>query len=160
MTIEQIAERLTTAGLTVAVAESATGGLLSAELSRLPGSSAYFRGGIVAYDATSKTQLLGIPLSLLEEHGSVSAAACNAMAEAARRLFQADFGLAETSISGPNGATDSKPVGLSYVAVASAKGAQFRKSHLRGSRQQNRQAATTSALDLLASSLPLPTSDS
>jgi nicotinamide-nucleotide amidase len=156
MSLEDLADRLTTAGLTVAVAESATGGLIAAELSRLPGSSAYFKGGIVAYDATSKTELLGIPKGLFEDHGSVSAEACKAMAEAARRLFQADFGLSETSIAGPAGATEAKPVGLSYVALASAKGTQLKESRLTGNREENRRSIAETALALLAEGLPSP----
>ena len=146
----QAVARLRELGLTVAVAESATGGLISAELSRLPGSSAWFKGGLVAYDADSKTRILGIPKGLFVDHGSVSAEACRALAEAARRLFGADFGLGETSIAGPDGATDSKPLGLSYVAVATTAGTEVREAHLSGDRQANRQAIVDAALDLLA----------
>jgi len=149
----ELAEQLTAAGLTVAVAESAAGGLISAEMTRLAGSSAYFRGGIVAYDDTSKTNLLGIPGALLDEHGSVSAEACRAMAEAARRLFGADYGIGETSIAGPGGATETKPVGLSYVAVASAETTGLRELRVAGDREQNRRAIAAAAVALLGDAL-------
>jgi nicotinamide-nucleotide amidase len=153
MTIEDLARRLTVAGLTVAVAESASGGLIAAELSRVSGSSAYFKGAVVAYDSASKTDLLGIAPSILQEHGSVSPEACTAMAQAARRLFQADLGLAETGIAGPGGATPGKPVGLSYVALATARGSQVEEHHLKGSRNRIRQAIKEEALRLLAAAI-------
>ncbi len=156
MTLEELASSLEVSGLTVAVAESAAGGLIAAELTRLPGSSAYFRGGIVAYDDASKTGLLGIPSIVLEEHGSVSAEAARAMAQAARRLFDASFGIGETSIAGPGGATDTKPVGRSYVAVAGPRGTDVRELHLAGDREANRQAIVRSAVELLAELIPSP----
>lgn len=146
-------ERLRSTGMTVAVVESAAGGLIAAELSRLPGSSIYFRGGVVAYDAASKTGLLGIPAGIFEEHGSVSAEAAQAMAEAARRLFNTDLGVGETSIAGPGGATPAKPAGLSYVAVANAISTQVRESTYNGDRDENRQAAVRAALQLLAAAI-------
>ncbi|HEX6513371.1 MAG TPA: CinA family protein [Chloroflexota bacterium] len=131
------------------MAESAAGGLIAAELSRLPGSSDYFRGGIVAYDDASKVQLLGIPEALFLEHGSVSAEAASAMAEAARQLFGATYGVGETGIAGPGGATPEKPVGLSYVAVAGPAGVHVRESRFAGDREANRQAAVREAVELL-----------
>ena len=146
-------------GLTVAVAESSAGGLIAAALTEAAGSSAWFKGGVVAYDAASKSGLLGIPSSLFEEHGSVSAQAAQAMAEAARRLFGADIGIGETGIAGPGGGTPAKPVGLSYVAVASAGGVQAREGYLLrghlagGSREQIRAAIVGQALSLLVDAL-------
>jgi len=148
--MELVADQLRRQNRTVAVAESAAGGLIAAELSRLPGSSVYFRGGIVAYDDASKTRLLDIPLALFEEHGSVSAEAALAMAEAARRLFEADFGIGETAIAGPGGGTAEKPVGLAYVAVASATDREVRRHTFSGDRQANRRSSADAALSLLA----------
>jgi PncC family amidohydrolase len=156
VSIEELSERLRAAGLTVAVAESSSGGLIAAEMSRLPGSSAYFRGGIVAYDAEAKTRLLGMPQTLFVEHGSVSAAAAQAMAEAARRLFEADVGIGETSIAGPGGATEGKPAGLSYVAAAHGAGAEVREATFTGTRAENRLAAVDLAARLLAELVPSP----
>jgi PncC family amidohydrolase len=145
--------RLRERGLTVAVAESSAGGLIAAALTAAPGSSAWFRGGVVAYDAPSKTALLGIPASLFEERGSVSAEAAQAMAEAARGLFGADLGIGETGIAGPGGGSAGKPVGLTYVAVASAGGTQVREWQFAGSRAANREAAVAAALELLAAAI-------
>jgi PncC family amidohydrolase len=151
--LEQVIQSLKDQGRTVAVAESACGGLIAAELTRLPGSSACFRGGIVAYDDRSKTAILGVPEQLLVEHGSVSAEACLAMAEAARRVFQADIGLGETSVAGPGGSTAAKPVGLSYVAAVGAQRREVRENRFTGDREQNRQAAVGAALRLLEQAL-------
>jgi nicotinamide-nucleotide amidase len=147
---DEVVALLRERGLTVSVAESSAGGLIAAELSRLPGSSAWFRGGVVAYDAASKTGLLGIPEGLLVEHGSVSAAAAGAMADAALRLFGSDFGVGETSILGPGGGTAGKPVGMGYVAVAGAGGTHVRELRLGAARDDNRVAAVLAALGLLA----------
>ena len=135
------------------MAEASTGGLIEAELTALAGCSAYFRGGLVVYDDRSKTDILGAPTQVFLDHGSVSAEACLAMAEAVRRLFQADMGLAETAIAGPGGATAAKPVGLSYVALSTAKHRDVRENHWSGDRAANRRASTDAALDLLAAYL-------
>jgi len=149
--IEQIAARLKEAGATLAVAESAAGGLIAAELTRLPGSSAFFHAGVVAYGDASKTRLLRIPLALFEERGSVSAQAAGAMAEAARRLFDATYGIGETGIAGPSGGTAEKPVGLTYVAVASDTSTEVREHRFDSTdRETNRRAAAEAALRLLA----------
>ncbi|MGH2366417.1 MAG: CinA family protein [Chloroflexota bacterium] len=142
--------------LTVAVAESASGGLIAAELTRLPGSSAWFRGGLVAYDERSKVHVLGVPPALLARYGSVSAEVALALARAAHDLFQADIGLGETSISGPGGATDTKPLGLSFTALATSTRSEVRTSHFSGSRQANRRAAVAVAVDLLATQASRP----
>ena len=147
--IDDAAARLRELKLTVAVAEASSGGLIAAELSRLPGSSAFFRGGVVAYDHRSKTALLGIPVELLEREGSVSASACQAMARAARHIFEADLGLAETGIAGPDGGTPAKPIGLSYVALATNRGCEAREHRLTHDREGNRRAAVEAALRLL-----------
>jgi PncC family amidohydrolase len=147
--------RLQAAGFTVAVAESAAGGLIAAALTSQGGSSTFFRGGIVAYDDATKTQLLGIPSAVFEQHGSVSAEAAEAMAQAARRLFGAEYGVGETSIAGPGGATAAKPVGLSYVAVAGPDGAKTEEHRFDGTRAENRQAVVHAALRLVAEVIPM-----
>jgi len=107
-------------GRTLAVAESCTGGLIAERVTAVPGSSAYFLGGVVAYANSAKQTLLGVPEPLLAEHGAVSEPVARAMAEGVRERFGADFGVATTGISGPDGGTDEKPVGLVYVAIATA----------------------------------------
>ena len=109
-------------GKTIAVAESCTGGLVAERITDNPGSSAYFLGGVVAYANSAKTALLGVSEALLAEHGAVSDSVARAMAEGARERFGADFGVATTGISGPEGGTEAKPVGTVYVALAGAEG--------------------------------------
>ena len=105
-------------GKTIAVAESCTGGLIAEKLTNVPGSSAYFLGGIVAYANSAKQGLLGVPEALLAEHGAVSEPVARAMAQGARERFGADIGVATTGISGPGGGSEDKPVGLVYLALA------------------------------------------
>jgi nicotinamide-nucleotide amidase len=110
------------AGKTVAVAESCTGGTIAKKLTDVPGSSAYFLGGVVAYANSAKEQILGVPGDLLAEHGAVSEPVARAMAEGVRDRFGADFGVSTTGISGPDGGSDEKPVGLVHMALARAGG--------------------------------------
>jgi len=122
-TLEAVAGRLLREqGVTIAVAESCTGGLVAQKLTEVPGSSAYFQGGVVAYANAAKQQLLGVPEALLEQHGAVSEACARAMAEGVRSRFGTDLGVATTGISGPDGGTPEKPVGLVHVALARAEG--------------------------------------
>ena len=108
------------AGQTVATAESCTGGLIAERITDVPGSSAYFLGGVVAYSNEVKASLLGVSPSLIEREGAVSEAVVRAMAEGARARFGSDFALATSGISGPDGGTAAKPVGLVWIALASA----------------------------------------
>jgi len=155
VSVASIAGLLRSAGLTVAVAESSAGGAISAELTSQPGSSAYFVGGIVAYDDLSKTAVLGLDPQLLTAYGSVSAPVAAAMARAARTLFHADLGLGETAILGPGGATDTKPAGLSFIALATEDGEQVRELQLQGDRSSNRAAIVAAALELIGTSVSL-----
>jgi nicotinamide-nucleotide amidase len=109
---------LTEQGKTIAVAESCTGGLIAERITEVPGSSAYFLGGVVAYANSAKQDLLGVPAAVLEEHGAVSDAAVRAMAEGVRKRFGADLGVATTGISGPDGGSEEKPVGLVHLALS------------------------------------------
>lgn len=107
---------------TIALAESCTGGLLSKMLTDLPGSSAYFTEGIVAYSNSAKQRLLGVNAALIEAHGAVSREVAAAMAEGCRQRSAADYAVSTTGIAGPRGGTAAKPVGLVYVGVADAAG--------------------------------------
>jgi nicotinamide-nucleotide amidase len=136
-------------GLTLATAESCTGGLVSARLTAVSGSSAVFLGGVVAYANGVKERELGVPASLLEEHGAVSAEAAQAMAQGARERLGADVGVAVTGVAGPGGGTEDKPVGLVFVHAAGPDGEEARRTELPGDREMVRGRATAAALHLV-----------
>jgi PncC family amidohydrolase len=143
----QAAAALVAGGLSVAVAESCTGGLLGAAITALPGSSRYLRGGVVAYANEVKTRLLDVPAELIEAHGAVSEEVALAMASGVRERLGADLGLAITGVAGP-GAEGPKPAGLIWVAAAGP--GQRRALRLEGDhgREPNRAAAVRAALRL------------
>lgn len=137
-------------GLTVALAESCTGGLVAALLTDLPGSSAYFVGGVVAYSNSAKEKLLGVSATLLSEHGAVSAEVAEAMAAGARSRFGADLAASVTGIAGPDADGTTKPVGLTYVAVATPSRTSSREFRFTGDRWANRREGANEAIRLLA----------
>ena len=134
-------------GATIAVAESCTGGLLAERITANPGSSAYFLGGVVAYANSAKTDLLGVSEALLAEHAAVSEPCARAMAEGARARFGSDFAVATTGISGPDGGSDSKPVGTVFVAMARAEGTHCEHFVFPLDRIRHRQLTTQVGLD-------------
>ena len=143
---EQLAAALLARQQTLATAESCTGGLVGAALTNLPGSSAWYLGGVVAYANELKIRLLGVPAAVLAAHGAVSLETARAMAAGARAATGADFAGAITGIAGPAGGTPEKPVGLVYIGVAAPHGTATFKHHFSGSRAEIRQAATEAAL--------------
>ncbi len=145
----EIGELLRKRGLTLAVAESCTGGLVSSLITDVPGSSDYFLGGVVAYSNEVKESVLGVPGEILRTVGAVSPECARAMAVGVRRLLGADIGLATTGIAGPTGGTPTKPVGLVYIAIAHARGIEVRELRLSGSRRGNKHSAACEALKLL-----------
>ncbi|MCS7239909.1 MAG: CinA family protein [Candidatus Bipolaricaulota bacterium] len=149
----EVGELLRARGLTLAVAESCTGGLLGMRLTEVPGASDYFRGGLIAYSNAVKQELLGVPGEVLAKHGAVSPECARAMAEGARRLFRVDLALAITGIAGPTGGTPEKPVGLVYIALAHPQGVVVERHDFRGSRQGVRWSASEAALALLCQHL-------
>jgi nicotinamide-nucleotide amidase len=136
-------------GITIAVAESCTGGLVSATITEVPGSSGYFLGGVVSYANSAKEALLDVPAHVLAAHGAVSAQVAMAMATGARARFGADLAVSITGVAGPDGGSDEKPVGLTYVGLASAAGADVRRLQLAGDRGGNREEAARAALEWL-----------
>ena len=140
-------------GKMLAVAESCTGGLIAERLTDVAGSSAYFLGGVVAYSNAAKQTLLGIDAALLEEHGAVSELVARAMAEAARARFGADLAIATTGISGPDGGSEEKPVGLVYIALASGAGTRCDRFVFPLDRMRHRQLTAHTALDWVRHSL-------
>ncbi|HYW24500.1 MAG TPA: CDP-diacylglycerol--glycerol-3-phosphate 3-phosphatidyltransferase [Terriglobales bacterium] len=147
--VRRLHERLRGGGLTLAVAESCTGGMLAAAITDQPGSSAYFKGGVVAYSNEIKERLLGVPRELLQRHGAVSAEVARAMAEGARRALAADLAVSITGIAGPDADGTEKPVGLTHVWLAAAEGGDGRRFVFPGDRWTNRRQAVDEALTLL-----------
>ncbi len=121
-------------GLTVAVAESCTGGLIAAAITEVPGSSGYFLGGVVSYSNAVKETLLDVPRELLEQHGAVSREVAVAMATGARVRLGSDLAVAVTGVAGPDGGTPDKPVGLVYIGVATATDSAVRHKQLQPDR--------------------------
>jgi nicotinamide-nucleotide amidase len=146
---EVVGLKLTVGGYTVAVAESCTGGLIAQRLTDVPGASKYFIEGVIAYSNDAKTRTLGVEPILLLEHGAVSAAVAEAMAEGVRQWADTDFGLSVTGIAGPDGGTDEKPVGLVFIALSDDAHIEHRKLYLPGDRHLIRWRASQAALDLL-----------
>ncbi|MCX6361397.1 MAG: competence/damage-inducible protein A [Armatimonadetes bacterium] len=146
-TLEAAVVRLLTAhGLTVAVCESCTGGLLGSRITDVPGSSAAFLGGAITYTNAAKTDLAAVPADLIAAHGAVSPEVACAMADGIRRRFGADYGIGITGVAGPDGGTPEKPVGLVYVAVADADGAEAERCLFFGRRRDVRWRSTQTAL--------------
>lgn len=136
-------------GLTVAVAESCTGGLVAATLTDVPGSSGYFVAGVVSYADAAKTALLGVHESSLAAHGAVSAQVALAMATGARERLGASLSGSVTGVAGPDGGSAEKPVGLTYVGVADALGSDVRRFVWTGDRLSNREESARAVLELL-----------
>jgi PncC family amidohydrolase len=136
-------------GLTVATAESCTGGMIAKLITDLPGSSGYFRGGVVSYSDEVKHSLLDVPEDQLTAHGAVSAQVARSMALGALQRTSASLAVAATGVSGPGGGSPAKPVGLTYVAVADAAGVEVRRFVWTGDRAANREASARAAIELL-----------
>jgi len=142
------------ARLTIASAESCTGGLVGHVLTEVPGASDVFRGGIIAYADEVKVVSLGVLPSTLAAHGAVSAQTAVAMAEGVRGALGVDLAVAVTGIAGPSGGSADKPVGLTYVAVADATGHDIQRFHWDGDRHANKVASVGAVLDILMARLP------
>jgi nicotinamide-nucleotide amidase len=145
---EIVLELCRTRGLTLATAESCTGGLIGARLTEVAGSSDVFVGGLIAYANEVKEKGLGVPAETLREHGAVSAEVAAAMATGARSALGADVAVADTGIAGPGGGTPEKPVGLVYLALEGPDGARIRRFQLPGDRETVRMRATALALHM------------
>lgn len=146
---EELGIRLRASGLLLAAAESCTGGLLSAAVTSVAGSSDWFLGGVVAYHNDAKTSLLGVRGSLIDSEGAVSAAVALAMADGARLRFGAGAGVGITGIAGPGGGSDEKPVGTVWIAVSAGEVRVPHLLRLPGDRRQVREGAVEAALRLL-----------
>ncbi|MDR3183982.1 MAG: competence/damage-inducible protein A [Prevotellaceae bacterium] len=149
-TLEQVVGRLLLEkGATVAVAESCTGGAIASLITSVPGSSAYFKGAVVAYDNAVKTGLLGVADNTLQTHGAVSLPVVEQMAVGVRRALNADYAIATSGIAGPGGGTPEKPVGTVCFAVASPSGVHAERLSFAADRARNIARASANALNLL-----------
>ena len=149
-TIEEVVGNLLkTKKLKVAVAESCTGGMLGETITRISGSSEYFQGGVVSYQAKIKEELLKVPSEIIKKYGEVSRQVAKLMAEGVRRCCHSDIGISITGIAGPGGATEKKKVGLVYMALADAKKTITQKHQLFGNRQLIRIRACRRLLNML-----------
>lgn len=135
--------------LTIAVAESCTGGLIADRITDISGSSAYFERGMVTYSNTSKTELLGVPPDLIELHGAVSKEVAEAMAKGVRRVAGTDIGLSTTGIAGPTGGTPEKPVGLVWIGYADASTSLALRFNFGDDRRRTKERASQAALELV-----------
>ncbi|MDY7039669.1 MAG: CinA family protein [Chloroflexota bacterium] len=149
-TLEEILGRLLVEQkLTLGVAESCTGGLITHCLTNVPGSSNYLLGGIVAYSYDVKERVLNVRHDTLYEHGAVSRETALEMARSARRLLSSDVALAVTGIAGPGGGTPEKPVGLVYIALSARDIERCERYVWSGDRLQNKQQSSQVALEML-----------
>ncbi|MBU4349953.1 competence/damage-inducible protein A [bacterium] len=146
---EVVGKLLKTKKLTVAVAESCTGGMLGEMITRIPGSSEYFQGGVISYNAKVKEDLLKVPPEVIKKYGEVSEQVARLMAEGARINCHSDIGISITGIAGPGGASEKKKVGLVYMALADSKKTLTQKHQLFGNRQLIRVRSARRALNML-----------
>jgi len=148
--LEYVASKmLLSSNITIATAESCTGGLISARLTDMPGISKVFKRGIVSYSNESKMENLGVRRETLERYGAVSSETATEMAEGVRKIASTDIGLAVTGIAGPDGGTDEKPVGLVYIAIAHDSGTYTRELRLAGNRNRIRNMTVLNAFDMI-----------
>lgn len=137
-------------GLTIATAESCTGGMIGTSITDISGASAVFDRGFITYSNEAKCELLGVPASLIDAQGAVSEPVALAMVKGAFSHSHADLAVAVTGIAGPGGGTPSKPVGLVFIAAAQRFGVpRCEEHHFPGSRENVREAATEKALQML-----------
>ncbi len=132
-----------------AVAESCSGGMVSQRITRIPGSSAYFLGGVTSYANSMKTDFLGVNPLLLEKHGAVSSEVADAMARGIQQSSGADLALSITGIAGPDGGTPEKPVGTVFIGIATPYECIIRRFHFSGNREQIQELTTTTSLDMV-----------
>lgn len=146
---EALASALKATSKTIATAESCTGGYIAQLLTSKPGSSAFFLGGIVSYDNQVKIETLKVSKESIEDHGAVSKTVVEQMANGARNLLKTDFAVATSGVAGPDGATDEKPVGTVWIAIASEKGVQAKKFLFEQNRERNIRRSAMAALSMV-----------
>ena len=147
--LDKVSDLLKKQNLTVATAESCTGGLIAHTLTNISGSSDYFDRGIVSYSNNAKMELLDVPENLFKKYGVVSKQVAKAMAEGIRTTSNVDIGIATTGIAGPTGGTKEKPVGLVYIAISASENTVVKKFQFSGDRLQNKESTCGTALNML-----------
>jgi PncC family amidohydrolase len=146
---EEVGSMLRARGMTVAVAESCTGGRLGDMITSVPGSSDYFLGGVISYSNEAKVSLLGVNAEAIRDDGAVNEAVARQMAEGACRAFGADIGVSTTGIAGPGGGSPSKPVGLVFIALSAGGRTICRRHTFAGTRDDVKSRSSESALALV-----------
>jgi nicotinamide-nucleotide amidase len=146
---EVVGRLLKERGETLALAESCTGGYLAHRITSVPGSSAYFIGGVVSYANTVKMEELGIPAGMLELEGAVSRPVVESMAQGVRRAMHSTWAIATSGVAGPDGGTPSKPVGTVWLAVAGPGGVRSAMGHFPGTRDLVIRRSSMAALNML-----------
>ena len=146
---QKVAHQLIHKKLSLALAESCTGGLLAHQLTNIPGSSIFFRLGVITYANEAKKNILNVPQETLTRYGAVSSQTALQMAKHVRIIAKSDFGIAITGIAGPTGATAKKPLGLTYIAISSKRKTVCSKSVFKGSRLKVKKQACEKALKLI-----------
>ncbi|MGQ9817860.1 MAG: CinA family protein [bacterium] len=136
-------------GLSLSVCESCTGGMLGSVITEVPGSSKYFKGGIIAYSNEVKRGVVGVKTKTLRKFGAVSEQTAQQMAQGVRRIIKTDIGISITGIAGPAGGTRGKPVGTVFIGIADNKKTRIYKFHFKGNRNQIRKRVCIQALKLL-----------
>ena len=147
--VNKVSDELKKHQVTIATAESCTGGLLAHTLTNVSGSSEYFNRGVICYSNTAKMELLGVPEQLLTNYGAVSKQVAAAMAKAIQQRAQVDIGIATTGIAGPTGGTKDKPVGLVFIGVSTKDTIVVKEFLFSGDRLNNKDSTCTAALELL-----------
>jgi len=146
---EEVGKLLRERGLTIAIAESSTGGLISHLITNVPGSSSYFKGTVVAYDNEVKIKILGVKRETLEKHKSVSYQTVEEMAQGVREALDADIGLSETGVAGPASGSSGKRAGLFYIGLSSRHGNRVQEHIFHGERLENKKSAAEAALAMM-----------
>ena len=146
---ERTGKELRAAGLTIACAESCTGGLLTSMLTDVSGSSSYVMGSVVSYSNDVKARVLHVSEETLAVYGAVSEETAREMTQSVRKLIHADIGVGITGIAGPDGGSTEKPVGLVYIAVADQTHTVVQKNNFHGTRFENKQAAVHKAFAMI-----------
>ena len=151
--LNKISDKLKNLKLSIATAESCTGGLLAHSLTNISGSSEYFDRGIISYSNQAKQELLGVSEKTLQEYGAVSKQTAKAMAIRIKDKSNVDIGISTTGIAGPTGGTKEKPVGLVYIGIADSTNVYVKQFLFSESRLQNKENTCNAALEMLYDNL-------